>query len=158
MLYFDTSFLAPLILPESTSARITKFVRRLSAVELAVSHWTKIEFSSLIARKVRTGELSAEEAARAGARFEIMAGDSFAVFLPDADDFGLAKRYLGKFETGLRAGDALHLAIGIVLVAILLALSRPGRRGAAVRAVAPFWHFASLVWIAILAILYVWFS
>ena len=112
MLYFDTSFLAPLILPESTSARITKFVRRLSAVELAVSHWTKIEFSSLIARKVRTGELSAEEAARADARFEIMAGDSFAVFLPDADDFGLAKRYLGKFETGLRAGDALHLAIG----------------------------------------------
>jgi hypothetical protein len=79
--------------------------------ELAVSHWTKIEFSSLIARKVRTRELTADAAARADARFEILAGDSFAVLLPDADDFGLAKRYLGKFETGLRAGDALHLAI-----------------------------------------------
>jgi predicted nucleic acid-binding protein len=111
VLYFDTSFLAPLILPESTSAKITAFVRRLPVVELAVSHWTKIEFSSLIARKVRARELTAEAAKRADARFEIMAGDSFAVFLPDANDFVLAKRYLGKFETGLRAGDALHLAI-----------------------------------------------
>ncbi len=111
MLYFDTSFLAPLVLPESTSARITAFVRRLPVIELAVSHWTKIEFSSLIARKVRTRELTADAAARADARFEILAGNSFAVLLPDADDFGLAKRYLGKFETGLRAGDALHLAI-----------------------------------------------
>lgn len=111
MLYFDTSFLAPLVLPESTSARITAFVRRLPVIELAVSHWTKIEFSSLIARKVRTRELTADGAARADARFEILAGNSFVVLLPDADDFGLAKRYLGKFETGLRAGDALHLAI-----------------------------------------------
>jgi uncharacterized protein len=111
VLYFDTSFLAPLILPEPTSAKITAFVRGLPVVELAVSHWTKIEFSSLLARKVRTRELDPEAAERADARFEIMAGDSFAVFLPDADDFALAKQYLGKFETGLRAGDALHLAI-----------------------------------------------
>jgi predicted nucleic acid-binding protein len=111
VLYFDTSFLAPLILPESTSAKITTFVRRLPVVELAVSHWTKIEFSSLIARKVRMRELTVEAAEQADARFEIMAADSFAVFLPDANDFDLAKQYLGKFETGLRAGDALHLAI-----------------------------------------------
>jgi predicted nucleic acid-binding protein len=111
VLYFETSFLAPLILPESTSAKITAFVRKLPVVELALSDWTRIEFSSLIARKVRTRELTAEAAEQADTRFEIMAGDAFAVFLPDANDFGLAKRYLGKFETGLRAGDALHLAI-----------------------------------------------
>jgi uncharacterized protein len=109
--YFDTSFVAPLILPESTSAKIAELVRRLPVVELAVSYWTKIEFSSLLARKVRTRELTVEAAERADARFEIMAGDAFAVFLPDANDFGLAKQYLGKFETGLRSGDALHLAI-----------------------------------------------
>jgi uncharacterized protein len=68
-------------------------------------------FSSLVARKVRTRELDPEAAEQADARFEIMASDAFAVFLPDANDFGLAKRYLGNFETGLRAGDALHLAI-----------------------------------------------
>ena len=37
--------------------------------------------------------------------------ESFSVLLPNADDFSLAKRYLGRFETGLRAGDALHLAV-----------------------------------------------
>jgi uncharacterized protein len=40
-----------------------------------------------------------------------MVDHSFTVLLPEAEDFSLAKQYLGKFETGLRAGDALHLAI-----------------------------------------------
>lgn len=111
MLYFDTSFLAPLVLPELTSDRIAAFVRRLPVEDLTVSHWTRVEFSSLIARDVRMSVLDAAAGARADARFEAMVDASFAVLLPNADDFGLAKRYLGKFNTGLRAGDALHLAI-----------------------------------------------
>ncbi len=111
MLYFDTSFLAPLVLPESTSDKIAAFVRRLPVEELTVSHWTRVEFSSLIARDVRMSVLDAAAGARADARFEAMVDASFVVLLPNADDFGLAKRYLGKFNTGLRAGDALHLAI-----------------------------------------------
>jgi len=111
VIYFDTSFLAPLVLPESTSDKIAAFVRRLPVEELTVSHWTRVEFSSLIARDVRMSVLDAAAGARADARFEAMVDASFAVLLPNADDFGLAKRYLGKFNTGLRAGDALHLAI-----------------------------------------------
>ncbi len=111
MRYFDTSFLAPLILPEPTSVEIATFVGSLPVQELAVSHWTRVEFSSLIAREVRMDGMDARAALRADARFEVMVNESFAVLLPNADDFGLAKRYLGRFETGLRAGDALHLAI-----------------------------------------------
>ncbi len=111
MLYFDTSFLAPLILPEATSDKIAAFVRRLSTEELTVSHWTRVGFSSLIAREVRVGGLDVQAAARADARFEAMVDESFSVLLPNADDFALARRYLGQFETGLRAGDALHLAV-----------------------------------------------
>jgi predicted nucleic acid-binding protein len=111
VLYFDTSFLAPLVLPESTSDKIAAFVRRLPVEELTVSHWTRVEFSSLISRDVRMSVLDAAAGERADARFEAMVDASFAVLLPNADDFGLAKRYLGKFNTGLRAGDALHLAI-----------------------------------------------
>src|SRR5205814_6475911 len=109
--YFDTSFLAPLIIPEATSGTVAAFVRRLPAEEFAVSHWTRVEFSSLIAREVRIGGLDIQAATRADARFEAMVDESFSVLLPNADDFGLAKRYLGQFETGLRAGDALHLAV-----------------------------------------------
>jgi uncharacterized protein len=111
VLYFDTSFLVPLILPEAASDKIAGFVRRLPAEEFTVSHWTRVEFSSLIAREVRMGGLELQAATRADARFEAMLDESFSVLLPNADDFGLAKRYLGRFETGLRAGDALHLAV-----------------------------------------------
>ena len=72
MLYFDTSFLAPLVLPESTSDKIAAFVRRLPVEELTVSHWTRVEFSSLIARDVRMSVLDAAAGARADARFEAM--------------------------------------------------------------------------------------
>ena len=111
MIYFDTSFLAPLVLPEATSDAIAEYVRGLPADQFTVSHWTQVEFSSLIAREVRMGGLDAEAAAQADARFESMVDESFAVILPNADDFNLAKEYLGHYETGLRAGDALHLAI-----------------------------------------------
>jgi len=111
VLYFDTSFLVPLILPEATSEKIAAFFATLSPEAFAVSHWTMVEFSSLIAREVRVGRLDAGAAARADARFEAMVDASFAVLLPTASDFGLAREYLGRSETGLRAGDALHLAV-----------------------------------------------
>jgi uncharacterized protein len=111
VLYFDTSFLAPLIFPEATSGKVAALVSRLPAEEFTVSHWTRVEFSSLIAREVRMGGLDVQAATRADARFEAIVEESFSVLLPNADDFGLAKRYLGRFETRLRAGDALHLAV-----------------------------------------------
>lgn len=40
-----------------------------------------------------------------------MLAASFTVLLPRAQDWALAKQYLRRFETGLRAGDARHLVI-----------------------------------------------
>lgn len=111
MRYFDTSFLAPLIIEERTSAHIARFVSGLPATELAISRWTELEFSSLLARDVRMGALRGDEAREADAMFEDMVRQSFVVLSPGADDFALARRYLQNYETGLRAGDALHLAI-----------------------------------------------
>lgn len=111
MQYFDTSFLVPLILPEATSEAIAGFFDGLSADQFAVSPWTRVEFASLLAREVRMGGLDAAAARGAGARFETMVEESFTVLLPDRGDFDRASEWLGYFETGLRAGDALHLAI-----------------------------------------------
>ena len=111
MLYFDTSFLAPLILEEPTSTKVERFMIGLPAGELAISHCTRVEFSSLLAREVRMGGLDGQAARDADAQFETVVAESFAIWLPNADDFTLAKEYLGIHETGLRAGDALHLAI-----------------------------------------------
>ncbi|CAN5166145.1 type II toxin-antitoxin system VapC family toxin [soil metagenome] len=91
MLYFDTSFLVPLFLQEQTS--------------------TRIEFSSLLAREVRMGGLAATAAREVDAEFETVAAASLLILLPSVEDFELSKEYLARHQSGLRAGDALHLAI-----------------------------------------------
>lgn len=111
MRYFDTSFLAPLILEESTSAKIEAFLIKLPVGELCVSHWTRVEFASLIAREVRMGGLVESDALQAIAQFDELVSESFQVVVPGVADYELAKEYLQHFATKLRAGDALHLAI-----------------------------------------------
>ena len=111
MRYFDTSFLVPLILPEATSEPIAGFFDGLPVDDLATGHWTRVEFASLLAREVRMGGLDASTAREASSRFEAIIDESFIVLLPNRDDFDRAREWLGHFETGLRAGDALHLAV-----------------------------------------------
>lgn len=111
MLYFDTSFLAPLILEETTSAKIEAFFAKLPVGELYVSHWTRVEFASLIAREVRMGSLAESDALLAIAQFDELVVDSFQILAPSIVDYEQAKGYIQHFATKLRAGDALHLAI-----------------------------------------------
>jgi uncharacterized protein len=111
MRYFDTSFLAPLVREERTSAGVGRFIAGLPTGELAVSRWTEVEFASLLARDVRMGAIGGDQARAADALFEDVILNSFIVLLPSGADYELARSYLLRFETGLRAGDALHLAI-----------------------------------------------
>lgn len=112
MVYFDTSFIVPYFLPEATSDDIRRFLGGLPANELTISHWTRLEFSSFLAREVRVGGLSLDAAQRADSQFETVIGESFMVLTPSNADFSLAKEFLQHYDSGLRAGDALHLAIG----------------------------------------------
>lgn len=110
MLYFDASFLVPLVLEESTSDSVERFIEQQTE-QLAVSSWTQVEVSSVLAREVRMGGLNRDEAIEADAEFESILLETFIVLVPRADDFALAKQYLSRYESGLRTGDALHLAI-----------------------------------------------
>jgi predicted nucleic acid-binding protein len=111
MFYFDTSFLAPLILEESTSPAVERFLAKLPSEALAISHWTRVEFSSQLAREVRMGGMAPSLAQEADDQFEAIIAESFLVLTSTVDDYELAKRYLAAPGIGLRAGDALHLAI-----------------------------------------------
>jgi predicted nucleic acid-binding protein len=111
VLYFDTSILVPLIVPEATTETVAALVRLQDRAQFATSQWAQVEFASMIAREVRMGRLDANAGSRANSEFESLMDRSFVMFLPNADDFDLARRYVMRFETGLRAGDALHLAI-----------------------------------------------
>jgi len=70
MYYFDTSFLAPLILQEATSARIEAKFATMEPGTLHVSQWTRVEFASLIAREVRMGGLQESQADAALLQFD----------------------------------------------------------------------------------------
>lgn len=111
MRYFDTSFLVPILIDEATSPAIIEFFMRLPPDDWAISHWVRVEFAAILARYVRLRRFTSEQTAEWDATLESMAANSFMVLLPDAADFSLAKRYVGAHHTGLRAPDALHLAI-----------------------------------------------
>jgi len=57
------------------------------------------------------GGLDESTALEVDAEFVRMIGDSFVVLPVDAGDFDLARNYVQTCSTGLRAGDALHLAV-----------------------------------------------
>lgn len=111
MHYFDTSFVAPLILQEETSDKVEVFLAKLPVGSLCISRWTRAEFASLVAREVRMGGLGERDAQAALEQFEAMVAESFHVVTPSAGDFDLATAYIRNFATRLRAGDALHLAV-----------------------------------------------
>ncbi|HEU5018748.1 MAG TPA: type II toxin-antitoxin system VapC family toxin [Pseudolabrys sp.] len=133
MLYFDTSFLIPLVLEEPTSAQIEQFMQSRADDELGASHWTRAEISSALARTVRMGLLDEDSALEADSKLDEVLSNSFTLLLPDLEDFELCKRYLSHYESGLRAGDALHLAIAnnrgaTAIYSLDKKLSEAGRR------------------------------
>ncbi len=111
IVYLDTSFLAPLFLREATSEAVEAVIAALPSEALTISHWTRVEFASVLARTVRIKQLAPDDARKAEARFDALAQASLSVICPDEKDFDLAKQFIGAYETGLRGGDALHLAM-----------------------------------------------
>ena len=111
MLYLDTSFVAPLVLNEDVSTQVEGFLTGQTPGSLAISQWTRVEFCSLVARQVRMKHFSARTAEKVLAEFDSVVDESLEVWLPSTADYDLARGLLARFHSGLRGGDALHLAI-----------------------------------------------
>lgn len=111
MIYLDTSFVTPLFRAEAVSAAVERCLVRQPAGTLAISQWTRVEFSSVMARDVRMKSISARDASLVLEAFDSFVRDSLHVILPGAADFALADRFVRVFPAQLRAADALHLAI-----------------------------------------------
>jgi predicted nucleic acid-binding protein len=110
MIYVDTSVLVPVVTPEATSAIVDRWFTGSEAGTLVTSSWTKVEFASAIGNKIRRKELSEVQGRAALAVFEASVLSSLRVVEVEHGDFRLAQTLIARFELGLRAGDALHLA------------------------------------------------
>jgi predicted nucleic acid-binding protein len=112
MVYFDTSFLVPLLIPEDSSKQVEAFFQHLpSAQVLVVSHWTRVEFVSVLSRLLRMKHIKSSNAKECAARFNKLLDDSFNIVIPGRMDFERCWDFITRFDNDLRAGDALHLAI-----------------------------------------------
>ncbi len=110
--YFDTSFLVPLLISEPRTAQVEKFFENLHEGEILLfSRWGQLEFASVAARLFRMGEMSANDAQTVIGEFNRLLIQSFRLHTPTADDFRRARNFIGDFQTKLRSGDALHLAM-----------------------------------------------
>jgi len=111
VLYFDTSILVPLFIPESSSDKVRQLMDRQREGTLATSHWTRAEFSSMLAREVRMGKYKDFFASKVDAKFESAIRSGFTMYIPGLPEFETAKQFVLRYDSGLRVGDALHLAI-----------------------------------------------
>lgn len=111
MFYLDTSFLVPYFVSEESSEKVERFLLGVKGEELAVSAWTATEFASALGLKVRMKQLGKPAAAAVLNAFREV-GEGYFNWLPVSPaDFRIASGYLEKWDLGLRAGDALHLAV-----------------------------------------------
>lgn len=111
MIYLDTSFLTPLFRTEQATDQIVNFLASQAPGTLAISHWTRVEFASVVGREVRMKSINTLVAHKLIEEFEALAEGSLHVLIPTVEDFELARRFVSEFATRLRGPDALHLAI-----------------------------------------------
>lgn len=110
-LYLDTSVLVAAATREVETDRVQAWLDEQTRDRLVISDWVITEFSSALSIKLRNGQIEAGHRADALAALSRLAAESFAILPVSGLQFRTAARFADHYALGLRAGDALHLAI-----------------------------------------------
>jgi predicted nucleic acid-binding protein len=109
--YVDTCVLLSLFFRDSGTRAALSWLEARGNDPIATSHWALTEFVSAAGIMARRGELSAELHREGIARLRRFCAARLTLETPEAADFERAAIWLENFPSGLRAGDALHLAV-----------------------------------------------
>jgi uncharacterized protein len=111
MIYCDTSVIVAALSNEPMTMAVQAWLADQSAESLCASQWVVTEFSSAVSLKARRGDLDAIGKARVLSNWHAVLRDNLVMIPVPEQAFGLAARFCDRDDLGLRAGDALHLAV-----------------------------------------------
>jgi len=130
LFYFDTSALVPAFIGEAATERVLALMAERGGEGIAISPWTLTEFSSALALKHRIGEIDDALLAAALAEWRVLA-DALQMLPIGEGAFREAAALCQRRDHGLRAGDALHLAVAAAHGAAMVTLDERLERAAA---------------------------
>lgn len=111
--YVDTSALVALVTAEPRTASLKAWLRGHGKAALVSADWCVPEVASALSIKVRTGQLEAGIADEAWSEFGAACDGLLDLMPVQPGDFSFAAQMCRGVPSGLRAGDALHLAVAL---------------------------------------------
>jgi uncharacterized protein len=124
MFYLDTSIMVAALTAGREAPRVHEWLAAQPVSQLHVSDWVVTEFSSAVSIKLRTGQIDVETKEAALSEFRKAAERSLHVLPVSRMHFQLAAHMVERHELGLRAADALHLALAAERGLIMCTLGR----------------------------------
>jgi len=109
--YLDTSVLVAAVSAETATDRVQEWLSQQEPESLCISNWVQTEFSAALSMKVRLQMISEESRSQKLRDFDRLCDEHLFVFATTASHFARARTLADRHMLGLRAGDALHLAI-----------------------------------------------
>ncbi len=110
-LYLDTSPVVTALVTEPNSEVVNRWLEQHAACRFVVSDWVVAEFSAALSVKLRSNRLSEEARARALERLADLLDSEIECLPVLREHFRQATAFADRSSVGLRAGDALHLAL-----------------------------------------------
>ena len=112
MIYLDTSVLVALLANENSAPMIRQWYAESNTELLLTADWTLSEFSSALSLKQRTGQLTAQQVLAINEAFEHFTENGVRLLVVSRQAFRRSAKLIQTMP-GLRAGDALHLAVAM---------------------------------------------